>query len=606
MSYLDDLNAAAQLATEASARADSASEIFHAVAHGLDSQTVTTENGEVLTLANAIKRVRADILGFNPKATLTGDEVFWAVQADGTDIKVPVSQIKLVDSVNGQEGEVVLGTDDVAEGSTNKYYPSADASKLSGIEAGAQVNTVNSVNGKTGEVILNASDTGSIPASEKGSVNGVASLGADGLVPLTQLPELSGGDVASVNGMIGEVVLDATSVGAVGSSEKGIADGVATLDGAGKVPLTQLPEIPDAGISEAPSDGTVYGRQNETWVEVTGGSGAVDSVNGYTGVVELSASDVGAVEDAPIDGTAYNRKDGAWVVAEGGSGGAGGGVALDGPKVIDVASTPVEYIITNYSSFSSYSVSVSEGSATIEKDVVLWSIGSSSVSGDVSLNITQDGAAHTFLVDWRNPSDPPTAAGQPYGGGHYAGANIVVGGSEYYLVVAPKTMGGAANSSLPWEWTTDPDVSGAVSTNDGRSNTAAIVAAGGSDSSVAAGFCNNLTINGYSDWHLPSIDELEICYRYLKPMASNNIAGEGGNLNSNPTGAAYTTNNPLQTSATIFQQGGAEAFDGSHHWSSTNDTANNASYLSFVNGSQLSSSKSFALSVHAVRWVEKE
>lgn len=49
-------------------------------------------------------------------------------------------------------------------------------------------------------------------------------------------------------------------------------------------------------IQEAPKDLQTYGRNNGNWVVVTsgGGGGAVDSVNGQTGVVVLSASDVGA------------------------------------------------------------------------------------------------------------------------------------------------------------------------------------------------------------------------------------------------------------------------------------------------------------------------
>ena len=92
-----------------------------------------------------------------------------------------------VDSVNGQTGAVVLDTDDIAEGTTNEYftdarvaansavaantaknsYPSADASKLAGIAAGAEVNTVDDVSGgtgltaspTTGSVVLNLDNT---------------------------------------------------------------------------------------------------------------------------------------------------------------------------------------------------------------------------------------------------------------------------------------------------------------------------------------------------------------------------------------------------------------------------------------------------------------
>lgn len=55
--------------------------------------------------------------------------------------------------------------------------------------------------------------------------------------------------------------------------------------------------VPGSGIEEAPFTGDTYGRNNGTWVIVSGGSG---------------------VEEAPIDGNRYERQDGAWVIASGG------------------------------------------------------------------------------------------------------------------------------------------------------------------------------------------------------------------------------------------------------------------------------------------------
>ena len=57
-----------------------------------------------------------------------------------------------------------------------------------------------------------------IPTSEKGSANGVATLGEDSKVPANQLPDMN----------------------YVKSSEKGTANGVATLDSDGNVPEDQL------------------------------------------------------------------------------------------------------------------------------------------------------------------------------------------------------------------------------------------------------------------------------------------------------------------------------------------------------------------------------
>lgn len=53
-------------------------------------------------------------------------------------------------------------------------------------------------------------------------------------------------------------------------------------------------DITDLGayLTDAPSDGNPYGRQDGAWVVVGTGSGAVDSVNGQTGVVVLDTDDI--------------------------------------------------------------------------------------------------------------------------------------------------------------------------------------------------------------------------------------------------------------------------------------------------------------------------
>lgn len=47
--------------------------------------------------------------------------------------------------------------------------------------------------------------------------------------------------VTAVNGQTGQVYLTASDIGAISSSEKGAADGIATLDGSGKILNNQLP-----------------------------------------------------------------------------------------------------------------------------------------------------------------------------------------------------------------------------------------------------------------------------------------------------------------------------------------------------------------------------
>ncbi|MEV7089906.1 phage tail protein [Streptomyces sp. NPDC093085] len=75
---------------------------------------------------------------------------------------------------------------------------------------------VRSVNGHTvADIALTAADVAALPAASAGARGGVATLGADGLVPAGQLPAGTGGGVASVNGRTGTVVLAAADLGAL-------------------------------------------------------------------------------------------------------------------------------------------------------------------------------------------------------------------------------------------------------------------------------------------------------------------------------------------------------------------------------------------------------
>lgn len=125
------------------------------------------------------------------------------------------------------------------------------------------VDSVTSVNGETGAVVLDAADVGAIALTEKGIANGVATLGSDGLVPASQLPPVAVG-VSSVNGETGDVVLDAADVGAVALADKGTANGVASLNAQGIVPYSQLPQIP--GVA-APID--FYGSMSSNSISGT-------------------------------------------------------------------------------------------------------------------------------------------------------------------------------------------------------------------------------------------------------------------------------------------------------------------------------------------------
>ena len=177
-----------------------------------------------------------------------------------------------VSSVNGQTGIVNLTASsvnaiDMTQKGIANGVATLDATGLVPVsQLPSIISPVTSVNGQTGDVNLTASSVNAIDMTEKGVANGVATLDTAGFVPLAQIPSIPF-PVTSVNGQTGDVNLTASSVNAIDMTEKGIANGVATLDAAGLVPVSQLPS-------------TVAG---------------VSSVNGATGVVILDSNDVGAL-----------------------------------------------------------------------------------------------------------------------------------------------------------------------------------------------------------------------------------------------------------------------------------------------------------------------
>ncbi len=106
----------------------------------------------------------------------------------------------------------------------------------------------------------------------------------------TEWQDQSGG-VSSVNGQTGDVVLDAEDVGAATTAQGALADTALQPADIG-VTVQEL-------LVSATNIKTVNGNSLLGSGDVTiSGGGAVDSVNGQTGVVVLDAADVGAVASA--------------------------------------------------------------------------------------------------------------------------------------------------------------------------------------------------------------------------------------------------------------------------------------------------------------------
>lgn len=153
--------------------------------------------------------------------------------------------------------------------------------------------------------------------------------------------------------------------------------------------------------------------------------------------------------------------------------------------------------------------------------------------------------------------------GIPFAGGFFVEL-IRVGDDVFGLIVAPKAEGEHADA--PWNKSLK-GVDGALSYFDGRANTIAMADAG----SKLAKWALSLRIADHDDWYLPSLDELEIIYRHLKPTADENYcwARSGINLSSVPPQYPYAPDSPKQTEVEAFKKGGAEAFDPEWYWSST-------------------------------------
>jgi hypothetical protein len=186
------------------------------------------------------------------------------------------------------------------------------------------------------------------------------------------------------------------------------------------------------------------------------------------------------------------------------------------------------------------------------------------------------------------------AIGTALAGGFYAGL-YQFNGDKFALIVAPKAQGQTEDI----HWGDDDKKIAANSPIDGHANTQALISAGFPLGQWALG----LDINGYKDWYVPARDELEICYRNLKPTAQENYCSyrDGENNHSIPPMWLYEDETPTQTPATIFQDEQPEAFDPRWYWSSTQYSANDAFVQDFIDGGQYSGHKDNRRRARAVR-----
>lgn len=139
-----------------------------------------------------------------------------------------------------------------------------------------------------------------------------------------------------------------------------------------------------------------------------------------------------------------------------------------------------------------------------------------------------------FIAKW----DPrPTVLGQVFGGGYYAG-DFVMGATTYAVIVAP------ASYELSGNLTNNNNQTTNSSADDSVSDTTALTVGNATGSAgFIVGNVKALTIGGFNDWQVPSLNVLKLIWNNLRPS--------------------------LATAPAQYKTGGAEAFTESYYWTST-------------------------------------
>lgn len=175
-----------------------------------------------------------------------------------------------VDSVNGKTGEVILKTDDIDDaGQSHQFVDASEKSKIAEVD-----NKEDSLGDPSVDGYILSSDT-------------------DGTRSWIPAPEGGGGAVDSVNGEVGEVVLDADNIDDSSTDHKFATqsqlDQIATnaSDITGKEDDLGVPSE-DGYVLTSDTNG------NRAWVSVSseGGDSGVISINGEQGIVTLDPDDL--------------------------------------------------------------------------------------------------------------------------------------------------------------------------------------------------------------------------------------------------------------------------------------------------------------------------
>lgn len=141
------------------------------------------------------------------------------------------------------------------------------------------------------------------------------------------------------------------------------------------------------------------------------------------------------------------------------------------------------------------------------------------IEGMVIFNKTTKNPQFYDGIKWRNFDYIHHTIGEQFAGGIVF---YIDSQGEHGLVVAPFDQSKAS----AWGAFETPVGASDKAIGTGQSNTQKIVKAKSSTGNSAALLCSSLNLNGYNDWFLPSIDELNLIYKNLKLKGLAELNGE--------------------------------------------------------------------------------
>lgn len=227
------------------------------------------------------------------------------------------------------------------------------------------------------------------------------------------------------------------------------------------------------------------------------------------------------------------------------------------------------------------------------------------VSYKDSANTIVADSATSNVVDIADTATP-NKIGDFWQGGYYFG-RVLDGGKYYYLILAPVVSDDGQlgyKKSTSFQNTKDTLPVATITKVSGPSASKSLQDLSAANF-PATNLCESLTINGYDDWYLPALHELELAYYMLKPTADKSVtATYTVNLDAYPPHSDYAIDPPKQTMLPLFKSGGTQALaTANNYWTSTSKDID-VYTINMQTGEQITQAVASLASVRAIRRVE--